>query len=171
MLICVASRSHLPLVQAQILPAVVYPMPCPNVNNMIQNKQDDSRTSRKAQRANQATNNTTSLAPVIALRPSSHNTWPKLPACCRHSRSCQIENTRNVFIASPGLSQPSPAQPLLRLALLLSQRLLFLLSSSLHTRHIHTTPDTMVGTRKRRAEESEEEELQSLPEDSEEEEE
>lgn len=51
------------------------------------------------------------------------------------------------------------------LSLLLSASFLFQ-----HVNNIRITA-TMVGTRKRRAEESEEEELQSLPEDSEEEEE
>jgi hypothetical protein len=97
---------------------------------------------------------------------------PLSPAPALASKSST--RRRNVFIASPGFfsllaDRPLPALLPLPVALFLFP--LPLLSSLLSTSSNITQNITMVGTRKRRAEESEEEELQSLPEDSEEEEE
>ncbi|CAD0090785.1 unnamed protein product [Aureobasidium vineae] len=80
----------------------------------------------------------------------------------------------NVFIAPAPDYQQLPAAPAAGLLSLLcpvspSSPSPFCFPFSTHNTRI--TQNTMVGTRKRRAEESEEEELQSLPEDSEEEEE
>jgi hypothetical protein len=134
------------------------------------------------------TNNTTQTTQVQHHNPANNKPSPQLvietplehlaqapfsPAPALASKSST--RRQNVFIASPGFSslladRPLPALLPLPVALFLFPLLLSLPLSCLSTQN-NIRNITMVGTRKRRAEESEEEELQSLPEDSEEEEE